>query len=339
MRRRVQGFPEETASTKLIFDYRKYFDRFLNSLFRCCFSKHSWCLCERGWLSWNWGCHSVLHQTDLDFHSVLRILDVLQCCINVERHHQARCEPQRVVRLPGRLYDCCRRPMDLWTGRETKKVVCLPPGSSLLLGIHKHSSVFLQISFMIWATTCSGSLSCSRPLCLSVVWRILTSSTGLQEDRRGISSKSLSTKLSWRWGSSVRNNLRGQKTGQKESVFISVMKAANGNRSQQRHLECSGDFPSVPPKSIIVASLIERCFTNKLALWVLSRWVMFCLYKIVVASFDPQMKAWLSKQFFERSHLWKDSMSCRNFSQLLMRGSNLKRRDEHQHTDVVRMKA
>lgn len=58
----------------------------------------------------------------------------------------------------------------------------------------------------------------------------------------------------------------GAENRTEESVFISVMKAANGNRSQQRHLECSGDFPSVPPKSIIVATLIERCFTNKLAL-------------------------------------------------------------------------
>lgn len=56
--------------------------------------------------------------------------------------------------------------------------------------------------------TCSGSLSCSRPLCLRVVWRIFTSSTGLQDDSRGISSKSLSTKLSCRWGSSVRKSLR-----------------------------------------------------------------------------------------------------------------------------------
>ena len=224
-------------------------------------SKHSWCLCDGVWLSWNWDCHSVLRQTDLDFHSVLRILDVLQCCINVERHHQARCEPQRVVRLPCRLYDGGCRLMDLWISRETKKY-CVYHPAHRAAGYKQTFSGSLQISFMIWATTCSGSLSCSRLLCLSVVWRILTSSTGLQDDRRGISSKSLSTKLSWRWGSSVRNNLRGRKHGQKESAFISVMKEATGNKSQQRHQECPGDFPSVPPKSIIAASLTERCFTN-----------------------------------------------------------------------------
>ncbi|TNN47998.1 hypothetical protein EYF80_041821 [Liparis tanakae] len=72
-----------------------------------------------------------MHQTYLDFHVVLGILDVLQRCINVQRHHQAR-----------------------------------------------------------------GSRSCSRPLCLRVVWRIFTISTGLQDESRGISSKSVSTKLS-----------------------------------------------------------------------------------------------------------------------------------------------
>lgn len=65
--------------------------------------------------------------------------------------------------------------------------------------------------------TCSGSLSCSRPLCLRVVCRIFTSSTGLQDDRRGISSKSLSTKLSWRCGSSVRNSLREARNTDSES--------------------------------------------------------------------------------------------------------------------------
>lgn len=61
-------------------------------------------------------------------------------------------------------------------------------------------------SIFIWYT-CSGTVSCSRLLCLRVVWRILTSSTGLHTDSRGFSSKRLSTKLSWRWGSSDRNNL------------------------------------------------------------------------------------------------------------------------------------
>ncbi|KAG7222062.1 hypothetical protein INR49_016761 [Caranx melampygus] len=49
----------------------------------------------------------------------------------------------------------------------------------------------------MYQTNIRGSLTCSRPLCLSVVWRIFTNSTGLQDDSRGISSKSLSTKLSW----------------------------------------------------------------------------------------------------------------------------------------------
>lgn len=44
--------------------------------------------------------------------------------------------------------------------------------------------------------TRSGRRSCGRPLCLSVACRIFTSSTGLQDDRRGISSSSFSTKLS-----------------------------------------------------------------------------------------------------------------------------------------------
>lgn len=47
----------------------------------------------------------VAYCTNLYFNSVLRILNMLQCCINIECHHQARCEPQWVVRLSSRLYD------------------------------------------------------------------------------------------------------------------------------------------------------------------------------------------------------------------------------------------
>lgn len=31
--------------------------------------------------------------TNLYFNSALRILNMLQCCINIKCHHQARCEP------------------------------------------------------------------------------------------------------------------------------------------------------------------------------------------------------------------------------------------------------
>jgi len=60
-----------------------------------------------------------MHQTYLYFHVVLGILDVLQRCINVQRHHQARGELQRVVRLPRWLYDSGRCPMNLTISRAT----------------------------------------------------------------------------------------------------------------------------------------------------------------------------------------------------------------------------
>lgn len=176
--------------------------------------------------------------------------------------HQCRAPP------PGQMWTSagCQTPRSaLWwlpspdgsvNRQGNKKVVCLPPGSSLLLGIHKHSSVFLQISFMIWATTCSGSLSCSRPLCLSVVWRILTSSTGLQDDRRGISSKSLSTKLSWRWGSSVRNNLRGQKTWTEGECFYFCYE---GSKWKQKPTKTPGVFWGF---SLSASKIYNSCNAN-----------------------------------------------------------------------------
>lgn len=54
----------------------------------------------------------------LYFHSVLGVLDVLQRRVDVQRHHQAGREPQRVVGLARRLYDGGRRPMDLMTSAE-----------------------------------------------------------------------------------------------------------------------------------------------------------------------------------------------------------------------------
>lgn len=85
--------------------------------------------------------------------------------------------------------------------------------------------------------TCSGSLSCSRLLCLRVVWRILTSSTGLQDNSRGISSISLSTKLSCMWGSSDRNSLR----------------VAENIKWRNRERRVFRDYGSLPGKSTLSA--------------------------------------------------------------------------------------
>lgn len=77
--------------------------------------------------------------------------------------------------------------------------------------LHKHV-IFICYSnssiITILISTCSGSVSCSRLLCLRVVWRIFTSSIGLQDDSRGINSDSFSTKLSCRLGSSDTNSLK-----------------------------------------------------------------------------------------------------------------------------------
>lgn len=75
----------------------------------------------------------------------------------------------------------------------------------------------VKTAVFTFLSTWLGSWSCSRPLCLSVVCRIFTSSAGLQFDSRGISSSSLSTKLSWRWGNSVRNSLVHRKRKGAES--------------------------------------------------------------------------------------------------------------------------
>ena len=108
--------------------------------------------------------------------------------------------------------------MNLWTGEETLtqqlagkrlvlrfKVKHAGQRAADCTGSESEGQRSLP-GFLLY--TCSGSLSCSRPLCLRVVCRIFTSSAGLQDDSRGISSRSLSTKLSWRWGSSVRNSLQ-----------------------------------------------------------------------------------------------------------------------------------
>lgn len=130
---------------------------------------------------------------------------------------------------------CQTPPSALWwwlspDGSVNNKAFCLSISSSPLSSLKLNATMYLHThADSVWKTvqevhiwfsghasflhhTCSGSLSCSRPLCLSVVCRIFTSSTGLQDDSRGISSKSLSTKLSWRWGSSIRKSLRVAET-------------------------------------------------------------------------------------------------------------------------------
>lgn len=131
--------------------------------------------------------------------------------VDVERHHQARCEPQWVIRLACWLYDCSCSAVDLL---HTCGKVCVYIRSVLQAASSSRDSL------TGFYGTCSGSLSCRRPLCRRVVWRIFTSSAGLQDKSRGISSKSLCTKLSWRCGSSVRNILRKQRDVQ-QPIYLS----------------------------------------------------------------------------------------------------------------------
>lgn len=58
-----------------------------------------------------------LVEADLHFDGVLGVLDVLQRSVDVERHHQAAGEPQRVVRLPRGLYDGGCRSVDLFRNK------------------------------------------------------------------------------------------------------------------------------------------------------------------------------------------------------------------------------
>lgn len=59
------------------------------------------CLCS---------CQATAH---LNFHGSLGILHMFQSCIHIQRHYQARCEPQRIIRFTSRLNDICSSSVEL----------------------------------------------------------------------------------------------------------------------------------------------------------------------------------------------------------------------------------